>query len=691
MADDDKIIQEIEIDGADAAVESFTKIGDGAEAGLGKIDKAAATASIALERFSTQLDATTKKTSESSKTAGDGATGLGKLESAASQLGASLKEVGSSVGEFVTRLAVIGGASAAAVGGVVLFAKSLNDQLTKLDDNTKSSRELRQEVKAGNAVFNEQQIKAVSNARAFSELNYQMAMGKISLHDWFTQSQELHRTQKNEAEDMIRVAHIQEEQTKARLEEIKALEKEQEKRKIMNDLIKKFGSDLTSSLLRLGNTADDFWREFTSGPSMFARVVDTINQVLEKTGSKLIEFYNRIGTAFAKALNFKSGQKGIDEFSERLVAFGEEVTTIFEHVIGPAVKFVINIARTMAEAFNGIFGTNVSAGGVIFVSVLFTIAGGFKILLPLLGLARAAFGLLTLSALPWLIIIGLITAALYLLITRVDWKAFASKAQDAARAIAKAWDDFKQFFVDLWAGTVKTASDAWGWIKQKAADARQYIVDKWNGMLQFFDDIWNGLKQGAADAWQFVQTRAQEFVDWFKTTWLWKFVGSIQEAIAWIGKLFAAKQQALSKGDSSSGDGSEGFAGGGAVRGPGTSTSDSILARLSTGEFVMKAAAVQRYGIAWMQSINQMRVPKFNMGGLVGDLASALSGPMVMPAFAGGGHVSQSGTGRPIVLNIGGESFNLLTRDGETAENLGRFANKRRMTSTGRKPSHWGA
>lgn len=39
-----------------------------------------------------------------------------------------------------------------------------------------------------------------------------------------------------------------------------------------------------------------------------------------------------------------------------------------------------------------------------------------------------------------------------------------------------------------------------------------------------------------------------------------------------------------------------GFADGGIVRGPGTGTSDSILARLSNGEYVVPAAAVQRIG-----------------------------------------------------------------------------------------------
>lgn len=48
-------------------------------------------------------------------------------------------------------------------------------------------------------------------------------------------------------------------------------------------------------------------------------------------------------------------------------------------------------------------------------------------------------------------------------------------------------------------------------------------------------------------------------------------------------------------------------ANGGPVYGPGTSTSDSIPARLSDGEYVIRAAAVQKYGTHMFDSLNAMR------------------------------------------------------------------------------------
>jgi hypothetical protein len=65
------------------------------------------------------------------------------------------------------------------------------------------------------------------------------------------------------------------------------------------------------------------------------------------------------------------------------------------------------------------------------------------------------------------------------------------------------------------------------------------------------------------------------------------------------------------------------FAGGGLVSGPGTSTSDSIPARLSAGEYVVRAAAVRQVGVAFLDSLNGLSAgPRFKGG----ELAFAAGG-----------------------------------------------------------------
>ena len=64
------------------------------------------------------------------------------------------------------------------------------------------------------------------------------------------------------------------------------------------------------------------------------------------------------------------------------------------------------------------------------------------------------------------------------------------------------------------------------------------------------------------------------------------------------------------------------FASGGHIKGPGTGTSDSILARLSNGEYVVRAAAVRKYGLNMLHRMNNMQIPQFATGGLVDKVAN---------------------------------------------------------------------
>ena len=81
---------------------------------------------------------------------------------------------------------------------------------------------------------------------------------------------------------------------------------------------------------------------------------------------------------------------------------------------------------------------------------------------------------------------------------------------------------------------------------------------------------------------------------------------------------------------------------GGLVLGPGTSTSDSIPARLSNGEFVIQAASVTPQTLPMLEAINRGAVvPKFAGGGQVGrTISSASQGALVNIAIHN--HASQA-------------------------------------------------
>ena len=97
------------------------------------------------------------------------------------------------------------------------------------------------------------------------------------------------------------------------------------------------------------------------------------------------------------------------------------------------------------------------------------------------------------------------------------------------------------------------------------------------------------------------------------------------------------------------------FANGGHVRGPGTSTSDSILAMLSNDEFVVNAKSARKF-MPLLKAINEGNVPKFAKGGLVG---ADISSEPVLQAYKVGNiqssSPSRSSTKQEFNLNITGD------------------------------------
>jgi hypothetical protein len=149
---------------------------------------------------------------------------------------------------------------------------------------------------------------------------------------------------------------------------------------------------------------------------------------------------------------------------------------------------------------------------------------------------------------------------------------------------------------------------------------------------------------------------------------------SLSSAALGVAATKMSTYQAAMQGSLISGGGAEGgFASGGFVRGPGSGTSDSILARLSNGEYVVNAGSVRRLGIGAMHAINN-----FGAGGLVG----------VPPIrFAAGGLVSAaSSSGRPVHLHLGSQSFTLSGSSG-VVDALVSHAHSQQIRSAGVKPS----
>ena len=98
-------------------------------------------------------------------------------------------------------------------------------------------------------------------------------------------------------------------------------------------------------------------------------------------------------------------------------------------------------------------------------------------------------------------------------------------------------------------------------------------------------------------------------------------------------------------------------ASGGAIYGAGTGTSDSIPAMLSNGEYVIRAAAVDKLGVPFLDALN------------TGDYAGFSTGGLVTPDYGTSGKQSANGEGQQINISLNvsavdAESFAGFLRNG---------------------------
>lgn len=177
---------------------------------------------------------------------------------------------------------------------------------------------------------------------------------------------------------------------------------------------------------------------------------------------------------------------------------------------------------------------------------------------------------------------------------------------------------------------------AWEWIRNNIGSVVQFVQQQ----IAALQAAINRLFTPVPGAWQWM-------IDSFRTVFQ-TLSGWIDSLIAKFREMIGLKGQAESASPPIDDTGGAGIplARGGHVRGPGSWTSDSILARLSDNEFVMQARATAHYGVQFMRALNAMAIPKsmilkalrgFNLGGLV-----RAPQPMLIPAFATGGQVRAS-------------------------------------------------
>jgi hypothetical protein len=315
--------------------------------------------------------------------------------------------------------------------------------------------------------------------------------------------------------------------------------------------------------------------------------------------------------------------------------------------VGDAFSEVDKLFGGAAAGINSIFGTSLTARQLEEITLLGTMTGAFSTLFSAVTLGIAVIGAfwaaLTVPAAAlgfiaslagWPITIGLVVTAIAGLVY-----AFRTPLAEAA---LYAWNDVLVPFGE--------------WLEDG-------FVGFWNAAVGAVENVWAGLIN-------YIGTGIGQIQDW---------VGQIQD---WVANIGAALSNVLSAGGGAwPGQTSAGYAGGGLVRGPGSGTSDSILARLSSGEYVNRAYSVSVLGRSFFDAVNAF---PHSFAGLFDQLSPA---PL---RFATGGLVDVAAAapaGRSsFTLVLDGQSFPAAADEG-VAQSLLRVARRRALASGGRKQS----
>lgn len=474
-------------------------------------------------------------------------------------------------------------------------------------------------------------------------------------------------------------------------------------------------------------------------------VVNAVTKFLSENREQFLAIAETIRAQLKPALDATLATLASPEFAAQFaqgIALAIDGVRAFaraiQDIIIPAFRVILDGANAIAEQLNRMFGTQLTGGVVLaglvlakFSGLLTVVTASVNLLVASFGILRATLPFVTLAVrMFWVALAGPIgqiallvvafTALFAALLQRFPqvraaiivaftdpirfiqgvWAGLVVWFSAIVNAIIAVFAPVTQFFVSLWNGVVTTAQTAWNGVLNVIKTAWAAIVAFFTPAVTFFQTLWTGIVTGAQTAWTTIQQGAQALWDFITSTAAapFKFIGDQIEALWTRAKsLFDSMIQKVkeflsvkssAEGGDASGGGSNTVkaAGGGHIKGAGTATSDSILARLSNGEFVVRARAVAHYGPQLLHALNNMRLPKFANGGMA-HAAQRLMLPEI-PRFANGGAVQapiRSG-GRPMVLQIGDTVFDGLTASDNAVESISRYASGKSTRSAGRKP-----
>ncbi|EKS29385.1 hypothetical protein [Afipia felis] len=325
---------------------------------------------------------------------------------------------------------------------------------------------------------------------------------------------------------------------------------------------------------------------------------------------------------------------------DAVVDFASAVQGAVVNVIVPAFQGFLGILQIVADGINAVFGTKLTGGQLTIVAVVGSLSGAFGLLGSTIGVVVSAIGVLV--------------------------SIFGGAAVAAAAVGVAIGALIVSLSTNL--GSVKdTATGVFAAIPELAKTALDGVVSAFKAGFTIVAGLFDGLLNTAKSVFNAIMAGVQ----------------AVANAISGV-----------IGGNSGGGDNAPAFADGGAVRGPGTGTSDSIRAWLSNGEYVQPTSAVNRYGLAFMNAIRAGRIAVSRVRDLMSGVDFSGIGA-VMPnrvSYATGGAVALAATGggmQPVHLHVGGQEHPLQGSP-DVVRNLVIAAQSKSARSSGRKPTWFG-
>jgi uncharacterized protein YukE len=421
--------------------------------------------------------------------------------------------------------------------------------------------------------------------------------------------------------------------------------------------------------------AKDFINRFT--PSLEALGAGTIDEAFKKAGQE--DPFNRsrfTGLDAAVVGIFDAIQAEFDkerELREIKVIDNEKILETMRVGLSDLVSKVTTLVSETASTIGGILG------GLFGVSAANAAEG------PLgagAGAGAAGAG----AASPFAPLVSQAETAF------ADIKA---KADQLGTDIGASFNGIKEKLTTAFEGVTGTLAAKFAAIKTTVTESlsgiQETIVAPFAAAAETIGTLWGGIATLLGTTLQqALATLTDQFNNFTSSaiTGIANLTNSINALIGRILTAIAALRQ-LRAAQAASAEGGVEAASGGFIWGPGTSTSDSIPAWLSRGEFVINAKAVRKLGLGMLRMLNRgylpREFPRFAEGGLVG-----FADMMPRPTMIGGNGIATGVSAtRPVVLNIGGESFPMSATE-DSIRRLARATTRGSMVSAGKRPRWYG-